>query len=53
MSKMSEVYMRFLEERRYEKSLTEETYLSRIAYSKGYNKPAKATKPENNGSRNK
>jgi hypothetical protein len=36
MSRMSEVYMRFLEERRYDKSLTEESHLSKVAYSKGY-----------------
>lgn len=36
MSKMSEVYMRYLEERKYDKNLTEESHLAKVAYSKGY-----------------
>lgn len=49
MSRMSEVYRLYLEEKRYVRSLTEDSWLERVAYSKGYQKPAdKATKPETN-----
>jgi hypothetical protein len=34
MGKMKQVYMQFLEERKYERTLTEEEWLRRVAYTK-------------------
>lgn len=39
MSKMSEVHRLYVEERKYDRSITEEEWLARVAYSKGYQKP--------------
>lgn len=45
MGKMSEVYRLYLEEKRYEKDLNEDTWLQRVAYSKNMDKkkPIKPT----------
>lgn len=51
MGKMKEVYMRFLEERKYEKSLTEDEWLRRVAASKQRNTKQEVTtgqEPTNN-----
>ncbi len=48
---MSEVYRLYLEEKRYEKDLKEDTHLQRVAYSKGYTQsinPPKGTNPNTN-----
>ena len=55
MSKMGEVFARYMEEKRYEQDLKADTYLQRVAYSKGYTQqPAdKATTKKDDGKRNK
>lgn len=62
MSKMSEVYRLYLEEKRYESDLNEDTFLGRVAYSKGYTDQSNErgrqaltcqAKQQDNGTRNK
>lgn len=55
MSKMSEVYRLYLEEKRYERDLKEDTFLDRIAYTKGFTQQPtpKGTNNQEHGTRNK